>query len=156
MLKAPVSTAATANRNRTSPVASFSKLSPSRNVLSRRGNFTRCKTARADTASGGETMAPSATQAAQGNAGTSSFVTTATTPVVNSTAPMASDKIPRKCLRKEAWAVNHAPSANNGGRKINSTNSGFRWMVGSPGVKASAPPPTSNATAGGKESRDAK
>ena len=47
-----------AKRNSTRLVASLSRLSPSSSVESRRGSFTDCRTARAETASGGETIAP--------------------------------------------------------------------------------------------------
>jgi len=50
--------------------------------------------ARADTASGGATIAPSAAHAAHGHDGNSRRVTSATTIVVNSTAPIASEAIP--------------------------------------------------------------
>ena len=58
-------------------MASLSRLSPSSKAVSRRGRETRWSTARADTASGGETIAPSAKQAAQGRLGTSQWVTSA-------------------------------------------------------------------------------
>ncbi len=47
-LKVPVTAAATAKRNSTRPVASFSRLSPSSRMDSRCGRCTRCSTARAD------------------------------------------------------------------------------------------------------------
>jgi hypothetical protein len=68
-LNAPVRLAATANRNNTRPEASLTRLSPSSNTVRRCGRRTFCNTALAATASGGETMAPSAKQAAQGSDG---------------------------------------------------------------------------------------
>jgi hypothetical protein len=155
-LNAPVNTAATAKRNKTRPVASLSRLSPSSKVLSRRGNVTRCSTARADTASGGDTIAPRATHAAHGKLGTSSLAANATTAVVNSTAPIASSKMPPRWRRNDACAVNHAPSISSGGRKITSTSSGSSSTTGKPGMNASAPPPASRATAGGSFRRSAR
>jgi hypothetical protein len=94
--KNPLRVAATAQRNKIRPVASFSRLSPSSKAVSRRGSVTPLSTARADTASGGDTMAPNAKQAAQGSSGTSQCVTTPMVKVVNTTAPIASDRMPGK------------------------------------------------------------
>ena len=58
-----------ATRTSTSAVASLSRLSPSRMVTTRRGSPIRRAIAVADTASGGATTAPSATQAAQRHLG---------------------------------------------------------------------------------------
>ena len=63
---APVVTAATANRSATSADASFSRLSPSRMVVTSLGTRTFCVTAMAATASGGETIAPSTHATAHG------------------------------------------------------------------------------------------
>src|SRR5476651_2738314 len=78
MLNVPVSAAATAKRTRTRPAASLSKLSPSRIAISLRGSATRSSTALAAMASGGETIAPSAKQTAQGRPGTIRWATTPT------------------------------------------------------------------------------
>jgi len=104
-LNVPLNVAATAKRNRTSPVASLSRLSPSTSADSRRGSLTFCSTARAETASGGETIAPSAKQAAQGRLGTSQCVTMPTAAVVKTIAPMASERMPGKCRRNRPNAV---------------------------------------------------
>ena len=61
-----------------------------------------CSTALAATASGGETMAPSAKHAAQGNAGTIQCATTPTTRVVNATAPTASCRMMRRWRESRA------------------------------------------------------
>ncbi|MNT16025.1 hypothetical protein D3C72_1511100 [compost metagenome] len=100
VLNAPVMAAATAKRKSTSPVASLSRLSPSNSISTRRGSLTCCSTARAETASGGETIAPNAAHAAHGNEGNSQCVTTATTKVVKSTAPTANEVMPMMCLRR--------------------------------------------------------
>ena len=148
-LNAPVTPAAIAKRNSTRPVASFSRLSPSSRMRSRRGSFTRSSTARAETASGGETIAPSAKQAGHERDGTSMCETTATTTHVNTTAPTASDVTPTRCRRNGPIAMLHAPSISSGGRKITSTSPGSMLIVGSPGTNASAAPPTSSPTDGG-------
>ncbi len=86
--------AATAARYAMSADASLMRLSPSRIVTIRRETPSRWKTAVAATASGGATMAPSANAAASGMP-VSCCVTNATATVVNSTSPMASNRIGR-------------------------------------------------------------
>ncbi len=103
-------------------------------------------------ASGGDTIAPKAAQAGHGRPGTSMCATTATTRVVNSTAPMASDATPIVCRRSCANEINHAPSISSGGRKMTSTRAGSSAMTGKPGKKASSAPPQISATAGGSPS----
>jgi hypothetical protein len=68
-LNVPVNPAAIAKRNNTKPVASLTRLSPSRSVVTRAGSGNPLRTAFAATASGGETMAPKAKQEAQGRDG---------------------------------------------------------------------------------------
>src|SRR5215467_4587756 len=58
-LNIPNTNAPTAARYRIRAVASFTRLSPSRIVTTRRGTPSRPTTATADTASGGDTIAPS-------------------------------------------------------------------------------------------------
>src|ERR671912_399124 len=65
--KAPVTTAATATRYATMPVASLTRLSPSRIVTMRRGTPRRWATAVAAMASVGETIAPRTKAAAHGS-----------------------------------------------------------------------------------------
>jgi hypothetical protein len=59
----------------------------------------------AATASGGDTMAPSAKQAAQGRAGATAWAINPTTRVVNSTAPSDSDRIGPRLARKSRQTV---------------------------------------------------
>lgn len=118
--------------------------------------FTRSSTARAETASGGETMAPSAAQAAHGSDGIKRWTTIATITVVNSTAPMASDAIPKTCRFNRSTAIDHAPSSKSGGRKITRTSSGLTEIVGSPGTNANIAPPARSATDGGRPNRCAR
>ena len=68
--KLPAATAATAKRNSSSEVMSFSRLSPWRITISRCGGLSWRRIEVAAAASGGATMAPSAMAAAQGRPGT--------------------------------------------------------------------------------------
>ena len=89
----PLTTAPTAARYNTRAVASLTRLSPSRMVTTRRGIRRRFPTAVADTASGGETMAPRAMASAQPMPGNRTCATAATPPVVASTSPTARREI---------------------------------------------------------------
>ncbi len=62
-------------------------------------------TAPAATASGGDTIAPRATAAAQLMPGTAACATSATTAVVTSTSPIASSEIGRRFARKSRSEV---------------------------------------------------
>ena len=106
--KVPVTSAATANCSATSAVASFTRLSPSRITWMRWGTPSRRMIAVAATASGGETIAPSAKAAAQGSAGTMECAIQATASVVASTSPIASRNIGRRFRRKSRHEVNKA------------------------------------------------
>jgi len=59
----------------------------------------------AATASGGETIAPSAKQAGHANAGAKTCTVTATATVVNATAPSTSDRMLKTSRRKSDHAV---------------------------------------------------
>ena len=89
----------------TSPDASLTRLSPSRTVTSLAGSLRRCSTALAATASGGETMAPSATPAGQGSDGMSHLATSATITVVKTTAPTDNKRIGRSWAWKSRQTV---------------------------------------------------
>ena len=71
-------------------------------VTTRAGRRTRASTALAATASGGETIAPSVTQAAHGSEGISHRATNATTIVVKTTAPTDRNRIGRSCALEVA------------------------------------------------------
>ena len=83
--KDPVTAAPMATRYATSAVASLTRPSPSRMVVSDRWAPTVRMTAIAATGSGGETMAPSVNAAGQENSGVSACATTATATMVTST-----------------------------------------------------------------------
>ena len=87
--------AAVAVRSETRAVASLSRLSPSRMDTSRRGMPTRRPMVVAATASGGATIAPSASPAASDTFGSNSQAMTPTTIVVKTTAPTA--RMPMAC-----------------------------------------------------------
>ena len=71
----------------------------------RGGSRSLASTALAATASGGETMAPSAKHAAHGSPGTAQCATQPTTSVVNATAPTANCTITRRLSRKSRHTV---------------------------------------------------
>lgn len=120
----------------------MTRLSPSSTTTSRRGSFSRDSTAPAATASGGETIAPSAKQAAQGKPGASSFAAQATATVVNTTQPTACSRIGRRLARNSCQSVKKALDMSSGGRNSVSTRSGSSLSAGTPGSSASTMPPT--------------
>ena len=103
----PVTIAALANFRRTRPVASFTRLSPSRIVTIRRGRRTRRAIAVAATASGGETMAPRTRAAGHGTPGTRATTTAATAAVVATTRPTARSVIEKRFARKSRHDVKY-------------------------------------------------
>ena len=98
----------------------------------------RCSTAEAATASGGATMAPNATAAAQGRPGISSLATAAMNTAVNSTQPTASSRIGRRLERKARQSVRQALPISSGGSSV---------TEGRPGMKAITMPPSTRITA---------
>jgi len=104
-MNVPLTAAITAARYRMSAVASFTRLSPSRIVTTRCGRPNRFATAVAETASGGETIAPKAMAPAQPNPGRQMCATTATAAVVANTRPTASRVIGRRFERKSRHEV---------------------------------------------------
>jgi hypothetical protein len=87
---------------------SFTRLSPSKTAIMRRGIFMRCSTAVAAMASGGETIAPRISAAAQGSLGINECATQATATVVVSTSPKACSAIGRRFRRKSRHDVKNA------------------------------------------------
>src|ERR687898_2575323 len=138
--KAPVTTAATATRYATIPVASLTRLSPSRIVTMRRGTPRRWATEVAAMASVGETMAPSTKAAPQGSP-TTVWATEATTKVVISTSPTASGVIGLTLALKSRQLVKSAETYSKGGKNNRNTSSGSSSTGGSPGTNPSADPP---------------
>ncbi len=116
--------AVTAVRSRTSEVASFTRLSPSRIVTTRRGRPTRRATAVVATASGGATTAPRAKAAAKDRPGTTQRATTATTSAVNATSPTDSRPIGRRLRRTSMSEVRIEAAYSRGGSRPTSTRSG--------------------------------
>ncbi len=116
-------------RSVTIAVASLTRLSPSRIVMTRRGRPTRRAIAVAATASGGATTAPSAKPTASL---TSSIAqTTRPTPtVVNSTSPTLSSAIGRRYVWKSINDVRIDAAYSSGGSRPISTISGVSSKSG--------------------------
>jgi hypothetical protein len=122
------------------PVASLTRLSPSRIVTMRRGTPRRWATAVAAMASVGETIAPRTKAAAHGIPVTV-WTTAPTTKVVISTSPTASSEIALMLARKSRHEVKIAETYKSGGKNNKNTSSGSSITGGSPGTNPSADPP---------------
>ena len=99
-LKWPAASVPTASRNRNSALASLSRLSPSSTAPMRAGSRTCRRIAVAAVASGGATIAPSATAAAQARSGSISRAATATATVVTPTQASTSSVIGAHAARR--------------------------------------------------------
>src|ERR1041384_2051197 len=122
------------------PVASFTRLSPSRMVMMRLGTPSPWVAAVAATASGGEIIAPSTNDSGQPKPGMNAWAITATMVVVKSTQPIASNDMGRRFALKLGHEVVHAAEYNTGGRKIRNTISGSSVTLGSHGTRPIAMP----------------
>ena len=109
----------------------------------RRGTPRRRKIAVAATASGGATIAPSATAAATGMS-VSCWTRRATAAVVNRTSPIASSRIGRRLALKSRIGVKYAAPKRIGGRNNRNTTSGASSMSGRFGSWLSTIPPSSS------------
>ena len=109
----------------------------------------------AATASGGDTMAPSAKATGQLMPGMTALATTATAAVVTTTSPTARRVIGRRLRRKSRSEVKYAADHRMGGRKIRNTISGSRGTTGSRGTKLSASPPSTRKIGSGIRMRRA-
>ena len=103
--KCPVARAASANFRTTSPLASFTRLSPSRITTRRLGSRRRRATAATATASGGDTMPPRTNPSARDIPGISRRHSTATPAEVKRTNPTASRPIGRRLRRNSRHEV---------------------------------------------------
>src|ERR1017187_1747522 len=137
----PATTAASANLNPTSPVASLRRLSPLRIVVRRAGTRRRSVTALTDTASVGETMAPRASAIASGRPGTSQCATSPTVSVVNATSPIARRRMGRLARISSRRGMSQPSENRSGGRKQRKKNPGSRSNLGKPGRNAAPAPP---------------
>src|SRR5437763_7422346 len=135
--------------------ASFTRLSPSRITITRRGTGSRETIAAAATASGGDTIAPSATATAHGMAGNSTRATMATATVVASTSPIASNPIGRRYVLKSRSDVKNAAAQITGGRKTKNTRSGSSAGVATPGTSPTRNPAATWRIGGGTGRRRA-
>ena len=136
--------ATTAARYAIRAVASLNSDSPSINVIAVRGTPRRRNTDVAASASVGATIAPSANAAAQPMLGTSVWATAATTTVVKMTRAIERRAIGPRFRRRSRSGVWNAATNSSGGRNTTSTRSGSRVMLGRPGMKPSASPPSTN------------
>src|SRR5579875_683078 len=120
--------AATAKRIATRAEASLTRDSPLRMVTMRRGMRSFSVTAVAATASGGETMAPSARATGQVKPGITATAMAAMPTVVNITQPVARKAMGRRLLRKSFQEVVQAAAYKSGGRMRVKRTSGLRGM----------------------------
>src|SRR4051812_35013610 len=110
--------------------------------MTRRGTGNRDTIAVAATASGGETIAPKATAAAQGIPGKRTRATIATAAVVTSTRPTASAPMGPELRLNSRTDVNIAAAQSTGGRNTKKTRSGSRSGTGMPGTEPMRKPAT--------------
>ena len=103
--------------------------------MTRRGTGSRDTIAVAATASGGETIAPSATATAHGMSGKRCRATTATTAVVTITSPTASVPILSMFRLNSRSDVNIAADQRIGGRKTKKTRFGSSCGIVTPGMR---------------------
>src|SRR5215207_8756133 len=136
-------------------LASLKRLSPSRITSRRCGGRSCLSTVVAAAASGGATMAPSATAAPQGISGTSALTTSATTTMVSATAPRARLATARQFARRSRGEASKAASKRTGATKSASASSGSSTSVGMPGTSASAAPASATSAGYGAPTRRA-
>ena len=135
---APIATIATFNV--TSEVASLNSDSPSSTVTRLRGRPTRRANATAATASGGATIAPSASAAANGRPGITMVITNATVNAVSRTSTTDSWKIGRISCRIATAEDSKAAAYSSGGNSTASTTSGLTSKAGTPGHEGDRQP----------------
>ncbi len=126
--------AATATLNAVSAVASLTRLSPVRTVMTRRGSPSRRPMDTAATASGGATTAPSTSAEGNGKPGTSQCATNPTATVVTSTNTTASNAIDRTLARNPRYELSSDAEYSSGGTISVSTRSGRISKSGMPGM----------------------
>src|SRR6266403_716783 len=136
----PGDTAAlTAKPNASSATASFSKLSPCRTANVRRGRLNSRSTAAAAAASGGATMAPSATAAANGNPA-SAQPAQATAAVVSNTSTTASEVSGNQMRSISRGGRSKAVSMTAGATNKANARRGSMLNCGAKGNAATQPP----------------
>ena len=104
----------------------------------------------ADTASGGETMAPSKNAKGQEISSISQCAATATATVVKSTRPTAASVMGRIVCLNSDQLVYHAAWYKSGGKNIIKTTSGFKATTGSPGIILMITPQSTSTIGTGK------
>src|SRR6267378_1903604 len=136
----PGDTAAlTAKPNASKATASFSKLSPCRTAKVRRGRLNSRSTAAAAAASGGATMAPSATAAAKGNPA-SAQPAQATAAVVSNTSTTASEVRGNQMRSISRGGMSKAVSMTAGATNKAKARRGSMLKCGAKGNAATQPP----------------
>ena len=100
------------------------------------------RTAIAAAASGGDTIAPSATAAAQGIAGTTARATTATAAVVRTTLTTARLATGTQWSLRSRGDESYAASSSTGATNRASATAGSIENLGAPGRKARTAPPS--------------
>ena len=125
-----------------SAVASFTRLSPSKMMTSRRGRLSRRAIDVAAMASGGDTMAPSVIATGHPICGATAITTAATASVVVKTRPTARRVIGRTLRHSSRGDRKKAAEKRIGGRKTARTSSGSSSTRGTPGTSPMPSPAT--------------
>src|SRR5438034_1920272 len=112
----------------------------------RRGTARRWAIAVAATASGGETIAPSATASGHVMPGTRAIAAAATTPALAATRPTARDAMFFRLVLKSRIGVRNALTYRSGGSTTRKTISGSSSNRGIPGTSPTTSPPSRSST----------
>src|SRR6266850_5688900 len=115
-------------------------------LMIRRGTARRWAIAVAATASGGETIAPSATASGHVMPGTSTIATAAITPVLTATRPTARNAMFFRFVLKSRIGVRNALTYRSGGSTTRKTICGSSSNRGIPGTSPTTSPPSRSST----------
>src|SRR5207247_5781503 len=115
-------------------------------LMIRRGTARRWAIAVAATASGGETIAPSATASGHVMPGTRAIAAAATTPALAATRPTARDAMFFRLVLKSRIGVRNALTYRSGGSTTRKTISGSSSNRGIPGTSPTTSPPSRSST----------
>ena len=131
---------ASPNSRATRPLASLTRLSPSRMSTTRCGKPTRLAIDVAAIASVVDTTAPSTNPNCQVKPGMTQRAVRAMPMTVATTRPIASMEMLTRLKRNSRHEVSHAAEYNNGGRTTRKMKSGFSVTLGTRGKKLSSNP----------------
>ena len=140
----PFTTMAIANSRAKSPVASFTKLSPSRTSTIRCGSPRRLAIDVAAIASVVATTAPNTKPSRQSKPLNTHRVVSATPSAVKPTSPNARSKMLTKLYLNSRQEVSQAAEYSNGGRTARKITSGSKAILGIPGTKLRSSPATTS------------